>query len=160
MFFSRICEKIKLPTGKLYFYPKKRYWEIHITGGYDSFRKIIELNGITHSKRKNKLIEGFLSALKSTHYKYLEAVSMDVNTSEKVALYLNLSVISTRAYLHKLKKCGFLKGGKYKRYKPIVYKLTKKGEKELKFYQELKNKISDENDNKTTNCGRSRTVRN
>lgn len=82
-------------------------------------------------------------------YRYLEAISLNQNTTIKSAKFTKLSVITTRFYLSKLKKEGFLNAKINKDfYYQKSYYLIKKGKKLLDFFKSLEKEIKklEEND--------------
>ncbi len=103
---------------------------------------------ITHHGRKNKFLNAFIGFKGNRSFIYLNAVSLGYRNTRRSAQFLNLSIVTTRHYLAKLKKGGYLKTkiNKENKYKQLIYSLTKKGEKLLSFYQKVmgyeKNKTS------------------
>lgn len=138
LFFRRICNILDISTSDPYFSKEKGFWGVRITG-YDNFKKILELNVIAHTKRKNKLISMIKNARGTKPFKYLNAVLVGYNTTRKSADFLDLSIITTRSYLAKLKKAGYLatKINKENKYKELVYSLTKKGKSLFIFYKKV-----------------------
>ncbi len=133
-YFKKICTKIRLHTSKPYF--SSGCWNAYISG-YDNFTKIIKLGGITHAQRKLKLVGGFLRSRKSHLPNYLNAIPRGANTSAKLAKFLNVSQITTRNFLHKYHREGYLKRAYYGKNNSITYTLTKRGEKKLREHKKI-----------------------
>lgn len=146
-FFCKLCKKLDIThsnplfcTGNKY---KKGYWSVFITG-HENFRRLIELNAITHPERKREIIEGFLRSKRSTLFKYLGAVSKGANTASKAADILGVSVVTSRATFQKLRDTGYLRSSNvFDRYNPKIYMMTDKGTQVLRFYQKLERRLCD-----------------
>lgn len=138
LYFRKICDILEINTSSPYFSKDKGFWGVRITG-YSNFKKILEHNLITHTKRKNKLTNVIRNAKGTIPSRYLKAVSLGFNTTRKSASSLGLSIIATRSYLAKLKKEGYLtaKINNANKYKQLLYSLTEKGENNLNFYKKV-----------------------
>lgn len=136
LLFKEVCKRLGIRTNKLTFFrSKKGWWNTTITGR-ENFKRILLIDGIKHRKRRRKVIELFLNNKKDVLYKYLKAIDNGFKTSRDVAKTLNLSIITTRFYLSKLRKEGYLVG-KVRDKGKIYYSLTQKGLDKLKFYRML-----------------------
>ncbi len=134
--FKRICAKVGVETHEEFFTPcVNGYWTVGISGSRN-YRKLLALGAITHSERKRKLLKLFLGMRNNRFAEYLTVIGAGASTSGKVAEALGVSIISSRAYLKKLRSKGYL-SGKLKGNK-IAHSLTRKGERELAEYEELK----------------------
>ena len=131
LLFKQVCTKLGITTGNLNFRPYKHGWWYIRINGWDNFRKILELDGIKHTKRKEKLINIFLKSKRNLRYKYLEAIKNKKNTSKKIANSLNLSIITTRFYLSKFRKEKYVRSYLANKSNRFIYRLTTKGKKEL-----------------------------
>ena len=144
-FFCRLCESLSITHSQPFYCTgkkcKKGYWSIFITG-HKNFRRLIELNAITHSERKRQLIEGFLRSKKSTMFKYMNAVFNGADTASKAADSLGVSVVTSRVTFQKLRDAGYLKSSSmFNRYNPKTHVVTSKGGRLLGFYQKLKREV-------------------
>jgi len=139
--FRNVCNKLGIETGSIKFNPgKKGWWNIRITHR-ENFKKILRFDGIKHSERKERIIKDFLNNRKLSIYKYLKSISNGFGDSVSLSKRLNLSVITTRFYLSKLRKEGYLNIKKLGNHNKILYKLTKGGKKEFAFYKNLEKQL-------------------
>ncbi len=137
--FKNICEKLDIETSSLRFNPcKKGWWTCYITGR-KNFEKILRFDGIKHYNRRKKLIKILLRNKSFSSYKYLEAVANHANTTQKSSHLLKRSIITTRFFLSKLKKEGYLKSSIQRNQN--IYHLTAKGLHTFKFYNNLENEL-------------------
>jgi len=144
LLFKNVCKKLDIRTSKLtYFQSKRGWWNVNICGS-DNFEKILSIDGIRHERRKKKLINLFLNNKKDILYKYLKAVNNGFKTSKEVAKNLNLSIITTRFYLSKLRKEKYLIGKVVDKGGKIFHSLTQKGIDKLNFYQLLESELKGE----------------
>ena len=141
LLFKNVCKKLDVRTSELtYFRSKRGWWNVTISGR-DNFERILSIDGIKHGKRKKKLIKIFLNNKKDILHKYLKAVNNGFKTSKEVAKALNLSIITTRFYLSRLRKEKYLIGKVIDKKGKIYHSLTKKGIDKLNFYQLLENEL-------------------
>jgi DNA-binding MarR family transcriptional regulator len=140
-FFVKLCKKIGVTTGKYWHDTrgnKKGSWNVQICG-YSDFIKLVKLNCIAHSKRRNALFYNILKNNKQKEYSYLLLVSKGLKTSKEIADKMSLSQDTTRHFLRRYAKEGLLERH-YKNSKNLqeaFYSLTKKGINELRFFDNM-----------------------
>jgi hypothetical protein len=137
LFFVKLCKVISISTNKPLNDKRgvKGYWIISINH-YNNFRKLVKYNCVTHHRRKKNLYKGIINSKKSNYFNYLIAVNNGYNTSRKLRNNLGIAESTSLAVLLKYFSLGYLSRKNNGCY---VYKLTKKGKDELKFYNKLKN---------------------
>jgi predicted transcriptional regulator len=144
LLFRNVCKNLGIRTSKLTYFPfKKGWWNVVICGS-DNFEKILSIDGIKHEKRKRKLIKLFLNNKNDILNRYLKAVNNGFNTSKEIAKVLNLSIITTRFYLSRLRNEKYLTGKVIDKNGKILHSLTQKGIDKLNFYQLLESELKGE----------------
>lgn len=134
--FITICKQLNIQTDSIRFHTGKNgYWSVDIHG-YKNFKTILELNLITHSIRKKKMIKLFLNCQKSAFFKYLEALSLGFNTSKSISEHISMAQVTVQTFLRNLRHLGYIKKFGFED-KP-QYKLTKKGKECVAFYNKIK----------------------
>ncbi len=139
--FAQVCERLGIKTGPLKFETCKRGWWYLRIGGWNNFKRILEIDGIRHTKRKAKLLTIFLKNQRTLRYRYLEAINRDCNTARKLSESFNRSVITTRFYLSKFRREGCIKNVLTDKFNTLGYGLTNCGKRELEFYMRMKNEL-------------------
>ena len=84
LFFKKICNILYINTNSPSF--SRGCWNVSITT-YSDFKKIIELDLITHNTRKNRFFKKFVELKGNIPYLYLNAISFGYDTTRK---YINL----------------------------------------------------------------------
>jgi predicted transcriptional regulator len=130
---AKICRALEVTVSKPYF--GSGCWNVVITG-YQSFKKLLELHAIAHSKRLRQLKERLTKSKKSFVYEYLKSVSEGIVTSRALATSLRLSQVTTTAYLRKWEKEGYL-ARKQRHGNAFEYKLTREGRRMLVEFERL-----------------------
>ncbi len=133
--FKRVCEKIGVSTGGEYFQKGiKGFWTVQVFG-IENYRMLLKKRAIAHSKRKEKLVNLFLKMKGNRFCEYLKAVNGGAMTSRQVSKACSVSIISSRAFLQKLRENKYLKGKL--RNNTLVHTLTEKGDRELAVYTSI-----------------------
>jgi predicted transcriptional regulator len=83
------------------------------------------------------LNSSFIQSKKSLIYGYLKSIANGDNTSALLAKSLNLSQITTVAYLRRFKKENYLNVTQRYKNKALVYNLTPRGNKILELYSRI-----------------------
>ncbi|GEM_PF-2633903 len=141
LLFRKICNRIGVKCGKEFFIPGvKGFWNV-IIFGYENYKKLLMDNAITHAKRKRKLLKLFFGMKNNRSDEYLAAVRDGNRTSGQIADALGISIVSSRAFLQKLR------GGKYLKKKgkgnAFIYALAEKGAVRLKEREKMLEQIVD-----------------
>jgi predicted transcriptional regulator len=140
VFFRNICRKIDIESSKEFFTPGvKGFWSVNITG-YNNFKKLLLNGAIAHSKRKRKLLRLFFGMRNSRLDEYLKTVKDGKLTSRKIADALSISIVSSRAFLQKLRREGYVK--KKNIGQAFRYSLTVNGVKRLVEFERIKKEMA------------------
>jgi hypothetical protein len=145
LFFKKICDNLSIKCGKIIKDKrgKNGCYKVAIHD-FNSFQTIINLNAISHQRRKFNFYSKFLSCKGCTQFKYLKAVSYSFNTNKKVAEHLHISIFTATITLSKYRRLGLLnKTIRNFGTKHVIYNsLSEKGQEVLNFYTAIESEIN------------------
>jgi len=141
-FFHDLCKIIGLNASDPAYFRglKGEYWYVEITG-YESFKKIIELDICAHAKRSYILKKSFLDHRTSRSLRgYLKAIEKGAKTTRAIADKLNRSIVSAQAYVRKLEREGLVSRIQSKG-NQLRINLTDKGRQLLSLFERIDQEV-------------------